>query len=169
MKKIRQFTTILLITCGLLISTSFGQSKERNKTEAEQIDSTILKFLEKRKFAGVSVAVMRGDTIVFDKAYGRANVEHEVPANPKTIYRVGSLGKSVTAAAIMYLAEQGKLSINDVVGKFLPSYPSPGNAVTIRHLLNMTSGIPNYTENEKLDKFREGLSHDELLSSTLSI
>ncbi|MHB1328438.1 MAG: serine hydrolase domain-containing protein, partial [Gemmatimonadales bacterium] len=68
-----------------------------------------------------------------------------VPATAETVYRIGSVTKQFTAAAIMRLMEQGKLSLDDTLQKFLPSFPTQGNRVTVRQLLNHTSGIKSYT------------------------
>ncbi|HEX6050344.1 MAG TPA: serine hydrolase domain-containing protein, partial [Gemmatimonadaceae bacterium] len=67
------------------------------------------------------------------------------PATPKTVYRIGSVTKQFTSAAIMRLMEQGKLSLDDTLQKFFPDFPAQGNRVTVRHLLNHTSGIKSYT------------------------
>ena len=68
-----------------------------------------------------------------------------MPATPETVYRIGSITKQFTSAAIMRLMEQGKLSLDDTLQKFFPNYPAQGNRVTVRHLLNHTSGIKSYT------------------------
>lgn len=99
--------------------------------------------------AGVTVAVARRGTISFTKGYGLADVENGVPATADTVYRIGSLTKQFTAAAIMQLAEQHLLNLDDDVTRFV-SAPTGGHVVTIRQLLNHTSGIPDYTE---LDDF----------------
>ena len=68
-----------------------------------------------------------------------------MPATAETVYRIGSITKQFTSAAIMRLMEQGKLSLDDTLQKFLPNFPTQGNRVTVRHLLNHTSGIKSYT------------------------
>jgi CubicO group peptidase (beta-lactamase class C family) len=82
--------------------------------------------------------------VLFRRAYGRACVEHEVPATPETKYRIGSITKQFTAAAILKLQEQGKLSVQDKLSKFIPDFPR-GDEVTVHHLLTHTSGIHSYT------------------------
>jgi CubicO group peptidase (beta-lactamase class C family) len=93
----------------------------------------------------VSIALLRGSDTVVAKGYGFADAERKAPVTPRTVYRVGSVTKQFTAAAIMRLAEQGKLSVDDEITEYLPAYPVQGHRVTIRHLLHHTSGIKTYT------------------------
>lgn len=94
---------------------------------------------------GVSIAIVKAGRPLLIKGYGFADIENDVPATPETVYRIGSVTKQFTAAAILRLAEQGKLALDDTLQKFLPTFPSQDNRVTIRHLLNHTSGIRSYT------------------------
>lgn len=94
---------------------------------------------------GITVAVARDGEIVFSKGYGVADAELGVAAGPETVYRIGSITKQFTAAAVMRLVEAGELSLDDPITDWLPDYPTQGHAVTIRHLLNHTSGIKSYT------------------------
>jgi CubicO group peptidase (beta-lactamase class C family) len=94
----------------------------------------------------MSVGVVRGkDTLVL-KAYGSADLELDVPTPERAIYEIGSVTKQFTSASILLLVEQGKLSLDDELTKYLPDYPTQGNTVTIRRLLDHTSGIVGYTE-----------------------
>jgi CubicO group peptidase (beta-lactamase class C family) len=96
--------------------------------------------------AGMSVAVTRGaDTLVL-KGYGKADLELDVPTPPRAVYEIASLTKQFTAAAILQLAERGKVSLDAPVTRYLPSYPTQGHTVTVRRLLDHTSGIRGYTE-----------------------
>jgi CubicO group peptidase (beta-lactamase class C family) len=83
---------------------------------------------------------------VFRKAYGPANREWNVANTPQTVFRIGSTTKTFTAAAVLRLAEQGKLSLDDPIAKFYPAAPAAWASVTLRHLLTHSSGIPNYVE-----------------------
>jgi D-alanyl-D-alanine carboxypeptidase len=75
-----------------------------------------------------------------------ADIENEVPATPLTVYRIGSVTKQFTSVAIMQLVDQGKLSLDDDVTKYVPNAPTHGRRVLVRHLLNHSSGIPSYTD-----------------------
>ena len=92
-----------------------------------------------------AVLVARGDEIILSKGYGLANREWSIPNSPSTKFRLGSITKQFTAAAILKLADQGKLGIDDPVKKHWPAAPAAWDAVTIRHALTHTSGIPNFT------------------------
>ena len=101
--------------------------------------------------AGVAVAVLRDGKLVFAKGYGRANLELAAPVSTKTVFRIGSLTKQFTAAGVLLLAEQGKLKIDDKLSLYLPNFPR-ANEVTLRDLLDHTSGIHNFTEGPVIDK-----------------
>ena len=117
--------------------------------------------------AALSIAVVRGidDTVVM-KGYGSANLEHDVPATAQTVHRIGSVTKQFTAVAIMRLVEQGKLSLDDDVTKYVPNAPTHGRRILVRHLLNHTSGIPSYTDVGAAfgRRARMDLPHDSLLA-----
>ena len=94
---------------------------------------------------GVSVIVTENAQNVFVGARGMANIDQGAPITPETQFRIGSITKQFAAAVILQLAQEGKLSLDDPLSKFLPEYPNPGASVTVRQLLNHTSGIPSYT------------------------
>lgn len=98
----------------------------------------------KQNFPGAAVIVSQDGQIVYQKGFGYANVEHRIPVTPETKFRIGSVTKQFTAAAILKLQENGKLSVDDKLSKFIPDYPR-GDEVTIHHLLTHTSGIHSYT------------------------
>lgn len=110
-----------------------------------RIDAIAQRALAAPAAAGLSIAVARGDTILLDRGYGSADLEHGTPATDATLFRIGSVTKQYTAAAIMKLAEQGKLHLDDDFTTYI-DYPTGGRVVTIRHLLTHTSGIKNYTD-----------------------
>jgi CubicO group peptidase (beta-lactamase class C family) len=78
-------------------------------------------------------------------SYGFADLELDVPTPPRATYEIMSITKQFTTASILLLAEQGKLALDDEITKFFPAYPTQGNRITIRHLLNHTSGIKSFT------------------------
>lgn len=112
---------------------------------AARVDSMVAGYLKRTYVPGVSVAVIRGgrDTLVF-RGYGVANLEHGVPATAETVYPITSITKQFTAAAVMQLAEQKRLALDDSVGRFLPDLPPAWRRVRIRQLLNHTSGVPDH-------------------------
>ena len=91
--------------------------------------------------AGASVAVAHGDKILFSKGYGMANVEYDIPNAPNTIFHIASISKQFTAFAIAMLADQGKISVNDDIRKYLPELHDFGKTITIKQLAHHTSGL----------------------------
>ena len=94
---------------------------------------------------GAAVIVTENGETVYAASRGLADVERKMPISSATHFRLGSITKQFTAAAILKLAEQGKLSLDDPLSKFLPAYPAPGASATVRQLLNHTGGMMSYT------------------------
>jgi CubicO group peptidase (beta-lactamase class C family) len=107
---------------------------------ATQIDPIFAEFA-KPGSPGCAVSVTQNGELVFAKGYGFANLDHGVPITPKTVFHVASVSKQFTAAAILMLAQDGKLSLDDEVQKYVPELPYLGAPVTLRHMLRHTSGI----------------------------
>ena len=127
----------------------------------DSIDRYVRAEVTRYRIPGLSLAVLRGDSVVLARGYGYANVEHRVPATDSTVYQSGSVGKQFTAAAIVMLSEQGRLSLDDSITRFLPDGPAAWRGITIRHLLTHTSGIGDYTDST-LDTRRD-YTEDELV------
>jgi CubicO group peptidase (beta-lactamase class C family) len=108
------------------------------------IDAYLRTELEQQQIPGMSVAVSRNGEIVFAQGYGLANVERTIPATPHTIYRVASLTKSFTAAGIMMLVEEGKIALDESLTRHFSDAPAAWDAITLRHLLNHTSGLEDW-------------------------
>lgn len=102
--------------------------------------------------AGGTVLIARDRQIIYNKAFGRSNIELNIPMTVDNVFRLGSITKQFTAVAILKLAEEGKLSLQDKVTKFIPDYPSSGKTITVANLLSHTSGIKNYTGMSKFTK-----------------
>jgi CubicO group peptidase (beta-lactamase class C family) len=113
-------------------------------TGLSSIDTFVRAEMARQKVPGVAVAIVRRGSILAAKGYGFANVEHHVPVGPDTIFQSGSMGKQFTATAVMLLVEQGKIGLEDTVTKFFPDAPASWRAITVRHLLTHTSGLPDY-------------------------
>jgi CubicO group peptidase (beta-lactamase class C family) len=116
-------------------------------------------------YPGAAVLVARDGQIVYEKGYGYADIGHAVKVRPETAFRIGSVSKQFTAAAILKLQEDGKLSVQDKLSKFLPDFPR-GDEVTLRHLLTHTSGIHSYTSDPNFMKtVTTEISPEELVDS----
>ena len=93
---------------------------------------------------GCAVAIARDGKIILSRAYGMADLEHDVANTTATIFEAGSVSKQFTAGAIVMLVQQGKLSFDDNVRKYVPEVPDYGTPITIRHLLTHTSGLRDW-------------------------
>ncbi len=94
---------------------------------------------------GVAIAVVRDEKVIYSRGYGMASLEHSAPVAVDTVFDIGSTSKQFTAACILLLAEDGKLSISDEVRKYIPELPQYERPITIAHLLHHTSGLRDYT------------------------
>jgi CubicO group peptidase (beta-lactamase class C family) len=120
-----------------------GQVSEKHLTV--KIDK-LLSDVYKPGQPGAAVLVKKQGKVILRKGYGLANLELNVPAEPDMIFRLGSITKQFTAVAVLMLSEEGKLSLQDEITKFLPDYPTQGKKITVEHLLTHTSGIKSYTD-----------------------
>jgi D-alanyl-D-alanine carboxypeptidase len=110
----------------------------------DEIDRYVETQMHNLHIPAVSLAVVRDGRIVKVKGYGLANIEANTAATPKTVYEIGSTTKQFTAAAGMMLVEEGIIKLDDKITKYFPEAPQAWNQITVRHLLNHTSGIQNH-------------------------
>lgn len=122
-----------------------------------------------KAFSGAILTSIKGEKVI-NQAFGMANYELDVPNTPETKFRIGSVTKQFTAAAIMQLHEKGLLSLSDTLDKYIPDYPK-GNMVTIHNLLTHTSGIFNYTNDKDFSDIimRKKLTVDSLIEEFKNI
>jgi CubicO group peptidase (beta-lactamase class C family) len=109
---------------------------------ADPIDDYITTEMKRRQIPGLALAVARQGAIVKLAAYGMANLEHDVPVTPDTVFELASVTKQFTATAIMVLVEEGKVGLDDSIVRHLPGAPESWKPITVRHLLTHTSGLP---------------------------
>ena len=120
--------------------------------KAQQIEQLLSKYNEYGQFNG-SALVAENGKVIFKKGFGFANMESNIPNQPDTKFRLGSVTKQFTALLIVKLAEEGKLKLDVPITTYLPDYPKEnGDKITIHNLLTHTSGIPNYTNAPKFFK-----------------
>jgi CubicO group peptidase (beta-lactamase class C family) len=169
-----------------LLALSFASAQAQSKTNGRdssaasttapsraevtaRVDSLARAFLADPQSPGLSIAVIRAgrDTLVYE-GYGKADLENDVPATPATVYRIGSITKQFTAAAVMRLVEKGSVRLGDPIGKYLPDLPKEWRPVKVRQLLNHTSGIPSYTDlgESWAKRWGEHMSPDTLVALT---
>src|SRR5262249_53007744 len=114
--------------------------------------------MQKQRIPGLSLAVVKEGKVIKAEGYGLANVEHNVPARPETVYKIGSVSKQFIATGIMLLVQDGKIGLDDKVGKYLDGTPESWNGITLRHLLTHTSGIVR--EGPGFDPFKDQKDFD---------
>lgn len=133
------------IACGALFAGTCGGATEGRGDEktAAAVDEVFDDYA-KPGTPGCALAVFRDGKIVYEKGYGLANIEENVPITPQSVFDIGSTSKQFTAASILLLEKQGKLSVNDDVRKYIPELPDYSQKITILNLLNHTSGLRDY-------------------------
>lgn len=146
---LRQLTWLILIHVSLV-----PRAAAQRPGPLARIDQYVRAELTRQGIPGLSIAVLRGDTILIARGYGYANLEDHAPATDSTVYEIGSVSKQFTAAAVMMLAGQGRLSLDDPIIRYLPEGSAAWPTVTVRHLLTHTSGISDRV-NDTLDWSRD--------------
>ena len=135
----RTFLTLVVTLCGTVLTNA-----QSGATAAADLDSIARQSVSEQKVVGASVLVARGDRILLHKGYGFADLELEAPARDETVYHVVGPMLPFTGIAVLQQVERGKLSLDDDISKFIPEFPMQGHRVSIRQLLNHTSGIVDY-------------------------
>ena len=134
----------ILIFLTVLALPKFVQSQPAPAVDAKiEIDRIFARW-NSSETPGCAVAVSRDGQVVLSRAYGMADLEHGIPNSPETVFEAGSVSKQFTAAAIVLLAQQGKLGLDDEVRKYIPELPDYGCSITLRHLMNHTSGLRDW-------------------------
>jgi CubicO group peptidase (beta-lactamase class C family) len=135
----------ILPALGLLAAASAAGAQSRPAV-VQKLDSLAGAGIAERRAVGIVAAVVRGNDTLLMKGYGHANAEWEVPMPTDAMFEIGSVTKQFTAAAILQLRDEGKLTLDDDITKWLPDFNTHGNKVTLRRLLDHTSGIVGLTE-----------------------
>jgi CubicO group peptidase (beta-lactamase class C family) len=145
-------TKSILYSIILVIgASSFATAQKTKPTGAKKPDKYAMAFDSlfeaevKPDGPGMAILIAKNGKVIYRRAIGKANLEHNIDLKPEHVFRIGSITKQFTAVAIMQLIEQGKLSPDDEITKFIPDYPTHGNRITVSHLIHHTSGIQSYT------------------------
>ena len=132
---------ILQVAASITFVLVSAQTPAAPQTDlTERVDKVFQKW-NRTDSPGCALSVMKDGRIVYKHAYGMADLDHNVTITPSTVFHVASMSKQFTAASILLLAQQGKLSVDDDVRKYIPELPSFGSLITIRHLIHHTSGL----------------------------
>ncbi len=149
----KKHISIIMVIMMVISSISVSFAGTSEPTLAQQIDLIIKDNIKASQFSG-SVLLAEKGKILLNKGYGYANLEYNVPNSAKTVYRLGSLSKQLTAVAILKLEEQGKLKLTDPISMYVPDFPK-GDKITLDMLLHHTSGLTDQTKHM-------GLTNEEL-------
>jgi CubicO group peptidase (beta-lactamase class C family) len=146
----RKLTSVALIALLLLVAIA-RQNATAQTDFYSRADSRIKEFVERDRFSG-AVLIAQNGKVLFEKGYGFANREWHIPNSPLTKFRIASLTKQFTAAAILILQERAKLKVTDVVSLFVPELPVTWQRITLHQLLTHTSGLPEFTASPEIEK-----------------
>ncbi len=142
-------TTIAPILTALFITATLALPMSKSHAdEPETPDPTLSDRVEAAlpDHVGAAVLVIDHGNIIFRQTYGLADTENQTPVTPQTNFRIASITKQFTATAVMLLVDDGKLSLDDTLDQFFPGFPDYGQRITVRHLLNHRSGLPDYED-----------------------
>ena len=152
-----------LTTLALLLSPPLSWAAAGDV--AARVDRMMAELYPADGPGAVVLASRQGDVVV-RASYGRANLEHDLPMHPEGVFRIASVAKLFTATAVLMLAEDGELGLDDAITKYLPDYPTQGVEITVRHLLTHTSGIAEVLDREDAREWiRQDKSVEELIDS----
>jgi len=171
-----QFTGAFLVVIAFLFIAAPSDCKTSSSPalapdQVAAIDRYSASEMAKEHIPGMAVGVYRRGQILMAKGYGLANVELNVPVKPETIFQSGSVGKQFVSAAVMMLVEDGKVTLDDSITKYLPNSPETWKPILIKNLLSHTSGLAEY-ETDELTRpngsfdIRRDFTEDELLAKT---
>lgn len=162
----KKLITLLFIALFAVSCQPKAQVKSAVQIAADtrELDSILQHFSNANLFQGVVLVATEGK-VLLNKGYGWANAATQQPNDPSLVYQIGSVTKQFTAAAILKLQEEGKLSVNDTISKYFPKLKQ-GSRITIRHLLTHTSGLFNYTNDTTFWMHEAAMpsSHEKMMS-----
>ena len=144
----------LLVASLVCVPRVWAQASGLPQETVEAVEALLIEKMAGERIPGLSIAVVVDGALVWSRGYGTADLENHVPATATTAYRVASIGKTMTATAVMQLVEQGRIDLDAPVQTYCPAFPEKRWAVTSRHLLGHTSGIRHYGgPNEEAELF----------------
>src|SRR3954464_9382534 len=134
----------LIATAAVAVLTIAGPRVSRAEVSAAELDGVAQRMITQERVAGASVLVARHGKVILHKGYGHADLGLETPTRDETVYHVVGPMLPFTGIAVLQLVERGKLRLDDELAKPVPEFPMQGHRVTIRQLLDHTSGIVDY-------------------------
>lgn len=144
---------IVLIVSTCASPTNALAAPLTSKSDAARVDQ-LFEHWNTTTSPGCATAAMKDGRILYEAGYGMASLEHEAKITPTTVFDVGSIAKQFTAAAILILVEEGKISLDDPIRKYVPELPDFGTPITLRQMLGHTSGLRDYEQLLSFDGWR---------------
>ena len=143
------FYTVFFIFFYQMVSAQLADSLTK------RVDAVFAEY-DKTNSPGCALAILKDGKIIYERAYGMSNLEYNIGINPTSIFHIASISKQFTAAAIIRLSLEGKLSLNDDIRKYIPEVPDFGHPITFNNLIHHTSGIRDQWDLQGLAGWREG-------------
>lgn len=138
---------LMILVCNFIAAAyGFGQTVNKDNSriaQADKIDAFVGQQMQSRRIPGAAIAVVEKGKVIYRKSYGTANLETDSPVKTDSVFELASLTKPFTATAVMMLAEEGKVQLDDPINKYIDNTPESWKIITIRHLLTHTAGFPN--------------------------
>ncbi len=128
---------VLAALGSVLIAADSGDEKTR------RVDALFERW-DRSDSPGCSLGIVREGRLIYEHGYGMANLEHHIPITPETVFRIASVSKQFTAMSLLLLEQDGALTLDDDIRKYLPAMPDYGRPISIRHLVQHSSGIRDY-------------------------
>ncbi len=138
MNSVRRAAICLFVSCSLTAAASLAQ---QDSAELQRKVDQVFAAYDKPDSPGCALGVVRDGAFIYKKGYGTASLELGVPVTPQSVFYMGSVSKQFTAASVVLAAEQGFLSLDDDIRKYVPEIPSYGKIITLREMLHHTSGF----------------------------
>ena len=144
------FIALIIALIFILINVS----ATNNQALIQQVDELVAEYVQPGG-PGCAVAVIKNGEVIYRQTYGMMNLEYDLPMSSETVFNLGSVSKQFTAACVLLLANENRLSLDDDIHTYLPEWPDYGHKITIRHLLHHTSGIIDYDWLQALAGWKE--------------
>jgi serine beta-lactamase-like protein LACTB len=160
----------LAVSIVLVLSVHLGaQDKTFSPAKRAQIEKAVSAFMTANSVPGVSVAIVQNGLPAWSAGFGMSDLEDSAPATSSTLYRLGSISKSITAVAILQLYERGNLDLDVPVQKYCPAFPQKDSSITSRQLLAHLSGIRHYNQDAKGDVPDDSARHFATMEESLQL
>ncbi len=147
-KRNTYFVELLLFTLIFAQAVSHAQSNFHSNERIKKLDAYLAEYQKNKAVASISAGAIQKGKIIWQNAFGYADISHKVPATPNTVYRIASISKLVTAVAVMQLVEKGKIKLDEDARKYIPYFPKKKWKFTVRQILQHTAGLRTYRKGE---------------------